>query len=1048
MNYVRPKSQILLVLLALVVSGVPIHSQVIAPAKLQALQYRNIGPIRGGRSTAVAGIPDQPHTFLMGSSGGLWKTTSAGQSWENISDGFFESGSIGAIAIAGSNANVIYVGTGQACLRGNVAAGVGVYKSTDAGKTWKHSGLRNAGQIARIRVHPDDESLVYVAVLGNAFEDNEDRGVFRSRDGGTTWQKVLYVNPKTGAVDLVMDTANPRVLYAAFAHEQRKPWTIISGNEDGGIFKTTDGGETWARLSGGLPQGTVGRIGIALSPANPDRLWALVEAEKGGLFRSDDAGKTWTLLKTNAKRGLIQRAWYYMHVFADPRDPQKVYVLNVDDFVSKDGGKTFEKIEGVYGDAHDLWINPNDTRVMILGDDGGVTVTLDAGKSWSTELNQSTAEIYNVAVDEGFPYRVYGGQQDNTTISLPSRELYGLSPYEHWRDVGGCEDGQVAPDPRNPDIVYAGCYGGEISRTNYSTGEIRSIMTYPEMEIGKAPKDLRYRFNWNAPIRVSKHNPEVLYHASQFIHRSTNEGRSWEIISPDLSRDDKTKEDYAGEPITHENTGVEVYANVLAFEESPARAGVLWAGSDDGLVHVSDDGGKNWRNVTPAGMPEWGVVNSVEPSPQDPARALIAVHRYMLGDPHPYIFRTDSSGKTWTLLTDGKNGIPATLPARVVREDPVRKGLLYAGTESGVFVSFDDGKNWQSLQLNLPVVPVTDMRVHHNDLVVSTQGRGFWILDDLTPLHQIAAGTASDKQATLFKPRDTYRMKMEHSKANPPNGALVFYYFPEEPKTEVTVEVSDSKGTLIQRFSSDHKPVPNPEFPYKIMGEYDGDVMVPKKAGMNRFVWDLRYPPVDFVEGAIVWGFLAGPKAAPGIYNVTIAAGDWKQTQSFRILKDPRVAAGDVELQQQFDMMWQIRNKLNDLYHGVKVIRSVRQQAQDVVSRLESAGKDVATLKIASDALSKKLSAIEDELMQPRNQADQDTENFPTKLDNQLSYISIFLNDTDSAPTEGQRQRVGDLSGEIDGELADLKKVLDEDLAAFNRNVTALDPSPVLVPSP
>lgn len=1040
--------RIFLFLAFIVFANLPLYSQTVSPQKLQALQYRNIGPIRGGRSTAVAGIPDQPHTFFMGTAGGLWKTTSAGQSWENVSDGFFESSSIGAIAIAPSNSNVIYAGTGQACLRGNVAAGVGIYKSTDGGKTWKHSGLRNAGQIARIRVHPADENLVYVAVLGNAFTDNEDRGVFRSRDGGATWEKVLYVSPRAGAVDLAMDLANPRVLYAALAYEQRKPWTIISGNSEGGIYKTVDGGDNWTKLAGGLPQGVVGRIGVAVSPADPDRLWALVEAENGGLFRSDDAGKTWQLLDTNAKRGLIQRAWYYMHVFADPRDSQKVYVLNVDDFVSKDGGQTFEKLDKVFGDAHDLWINPTDTRIMILGDDGGVSVTLDAGKSWSTELNQPTAEIYNVAVDESFPYRAYGGQQDNTTISLPSRELYGLSPYEHWRDVGGCEDGQVAPDPRNPDIVYAGCYGGEISQTNYSTGEIRSIMTYPEMEIGKAPKDLRYRFNWNAPIRISKHDPAVLYHASQYIHRSTDQGQSWEVISPDLSRDDKTKEDYAGEPITYENTGVEVYANVLTFEESPVRAGVLWAGSDDGLVHVSQDNGKSWSKVTPAGVPEWAIINSVEPSPHDAARAMIAAHKYMLGDSHPYIFRTDDSGKSWTLLTDGKNGIPAALPTRVVREDPVLKGLLYAGTESGIFVSFDDGKIWQSLQLNLPVIPVTDLRIHHDDLVVSTQGRGFWILDDLTALRQIEAGSASGNKATLLKPRDTYRMKMEKTERNPPNGALIFYSLPDEPKGEVTVEISDSKGTLIQRFSSEHKPVPDPQFPYEIMGKYDGDRMAAKKAGLNRFVWDLRYPPVDFVDGAVVWGYLGGPKAAPGVYNVTVASGDWKQTQSFRILKDPRVSANDSDLQQQFDLLWQIHNKLNELYHGVKTIRSVREQSSQVLSRLQAAGKDVTNLKTSNEVLSKKLSAIEDALMQPRNQADQDTENFPTKLDNQLSYISIFLNDTDSRPTDGERQRVLDLCKEIDVQLAELKNILDVDVTAFNRSVAELDASAVHVPMP
>jgi photosystem II stability/assembly factor-like uncharacterized protein len=1018
-----------------------------AASSFQALQYRNIGPSRGGRSTAATGVPGQPHTFFMGTSGGLWKTENAGETWVNVSDGFFQSGSIGAIAVSESDANVIYVGTGQSSLRGNVAAGVGVYKSTDGGKTWKHSGLTQAGQIGRIRIHPKDPDLVYVAVVGNAFVPNEDRGLYRSKDGGKIWQRVLFISSKTGFVDLSMDPSNPRILYAAAWTGQRKPWTIVSGSEESGLYKTVDGGDNWLKVEGGLPQGVVGRIGVAISPANPDRIWAIVEAAEGGLFRSDDSGKTWKRLDTNVKRRLIQRSWYYMHVIADPLDQQKVYVLNVDNFRSRDGGITFEKIEEPHGDGHDLWINPEDTKIIILSSDGGACVTLDDGKSWSSLLNQPTAEIYYATVDNGFPYRVYGAQQDNTTVSLPSRPLYGLSPYEHWRDVGGCESGNIAVDPRNSNIVYAGCYGGEITRTNVATGETRNILTYPQMEVGLAPQDLRYRFNWNAPIRISKHNPQVLYHASQVIHRSTNEGQSWEVISPDLSRNDKSKQNYAGEPITYENTGVEVYPNVLTFEESPLKEGILWAGSDDGLVHLSRDNGKTWLNVTPAAMPELAIVNLVEPSPHDPARAYIAALNYMFGDWRPYIFRTEDYGKSWTLLTSGKNGIPADVPTRVVREDPVRKGLLYAGTEKGIFVSFDDGAQWQSLQLNLPIVPVTDLRPHKNDLVVATQGRSFWILDDLTLIQQLAAASGPGNQTVLFKPRDTYRMRMARGDDNPPNGAMIFYNLPKEVKGEVAMEITDPAGRLVQRFSSEHPSTPNPEFPFGFMGRYEGDRVVPKKAGLNRFVWDLRYPVVDFPSGTIVWGYLGGAKAAPGEYKVTLSAGDFKQSQSFNVLKDPRVEASDKDLQEQCEFMLRIRDRLNQIYNGVKVIRSVRQQARDVGARLADAGQDSTDIKKSADDLWKKLNAIEEELMQPKNEADQDTENFPTKLDNQLAYVYMLLNDTDSRPTDGEIERVKDLEKDIDIQIGKLQEILKTDLVTFNKTASSRGVTPVLPPA-
>lgn len=1006
---------------------------VVPPTRFQALKYRNVGPTRGGRSTAVAGVVGEPHTFFMGTAGGVWKTVNAGQSWENISDGFFETGSIGAIAVAESDPNVVYVGTGQATLRGNVSPGRGVYKSTDGGRTWRHAGLPQAGQIGRIRVHPREADLVYAAVVGNAFGPGEERGVFRSKDGGRTWEKVLYISPKTGVIDLALNPRNPRVLYATAWTGERKPWTIVSGSEECGLFKSTDAGDTWKRLEGGLPRGLVGKTGVAVSPANPDRVWALVEAEDGGLFRSDDAGGTWKRLETNAKRKLVQRAWYYMHVFADPRDEQTVYVLNVQQFRSRDGGVTFERIKNVpHGDGHDLWINPDDSRILVYASDGGTSVSLDRGETWSTLKNQPTAEIYYVTVDEQFPYRIYGAQQDNTTISILSRAPESLTPYEDWRDVGGCEDGQIAVDPRDPHIVYAGCYGGEITRTNVATGETRFILTYPQMEVGLAPRDLRYRFNWNAPIRISPHDPRVLYHCSQVVHRSTNEGQRWEVVSPDLSRNDKTKQDYAGEPITKENTGVEVYANILAFEESPHQAGLLWAGSDDGLVHLSRDAGKTWTNVTPAAMPEWGAVNMIELSPHAAGRAFLAVHKYKLRDPRPYLFRTDDYGRTWTLLTSGTNGIPADVPTRVVREDPRRRGLLYAGTESGIFVSFDDGRRWQPFQLNLPIVPITDLRLHRDDLVVSTQGRSFWVLDDVTPLRE-AAGGAADAWTTprLLPPRDTYRMRQAKRDTNPPNGAFIHYWLPAEPKQEVLLEIFDAAGRLVEAFSSEHPPRPNPEFPFDFMGHYGGDRLVPKKAGLNRFVWDLRHPVVDFPAGTIVWGFLGGPRAVPGTYRVKLSMGAWSQEQSLALKKDPRLGASQTDFEAQLALMLRMRTALNRTYDGVRTIRAVRRQAHDIVERLEAAGQDVTPLGKAMAAFAEKLDRLEGELMQPRNEADQDTENFPTQLDNQLAYVYMWLDAGDSRPTDGDLERVRDLEQGLETLSAELGRVLETEVSAF-----------------
>ena len=1024
------------------------------PVELQALRYRLLGPSRGGRSTAVAGAASQPHVFYMGTSGGLWKSEDAGGNWSNVSDGFFESSSIGAVAVADSNPLVVYAGTGQACLRGNVASGNGIYRSEDGGKSWSHAGLSDAGQIARIRIDPANPDLVYVAATGHAFGPNSERGVFRTRDGGRRWEKVLFVSARTGAVDLAMDATNPRILFAAAWTGERKPWTIVSGSAESGLYRSADGGDHWTKLAGGLPQGVVGRIGVAVSPADSGRVWALVEAaeDAGGLYRSDDGGESWQHLETNARRRLYQRTWYYQHIVADPVDRNRVYVLNVASFRSDDGGRSFEEIQNLpHEDGHDLWIDPRDNRILILGNDGGSTVSLNGGRTWSSQLNQPTAEIYTVTVDDQFPYRVYGASQDNTTFSIPSRIPAGLTPYESWRDVGGCEDGNIAVDPRDPNVVYAGCYGGEITRKNLSTGQWRDILAYPQMEVGVAPKDLRYRFNWNAPIRISRHDPRVLYHCSQFVHRSTDEGQSWQVISPDLSRDDKTKQDYAGAPVTYENTGVEVSENILSFEESPKAAGVLWAGSDDGLVHVSRDAGKTWQNVTPPGLPEWASIQTIEPSPHDAGRVFLAAHRYRLEDPRPFLYVSNDYGKSWRLLTDGLNGIPATTPTRVIREDPDRRGLLYAGTERGVYVSFDDGAHWQSLQLNLPRVPITDLRVHRQDLVLSTQGRSLWILDDVTPLQAIAEGLAQPG-VLLYPPRDALRAAMAFKSAktglaeNPPYGAVFYYRLPSPVPSEVTLEITGPGGELVQRFSSEHDARPNPPEVFAMTAQPSGDKRLTKRPGMNRFVWDLRFPVVRTVPDAIVWGFTGGPAAAPGSYRAKLAAGSISDSRAFRILPDPRSTLRPEDYREQLALTLAMRDALDATYDAVRAVRSIREQIRDVLRRLRESGREASGLERSADALAQKLTAIENDLMQPKNQADQDVENFPTKIDNQLAYVYGLAGEMDARPTDGQAERFRDLQEELSAVRGRLRAILETEIPAFNETAKAAGAAPLMPP--
>jgi len=1021
---------------------------VVDPGLYAGLSYRSLGFSRGGRATAVAGVASQPLTFYFGASGGgVWKTTTGGFEWENVSDGFFAAGTIGSIAVADADPNVVYVGTGSACPRGNVSAGVGMYKSLDAGKTWSYSGLCTNCQIGRLQVHPKNADLVYAAVLGNVFGPSADRGVYRSKDGGATWEKVLFVNERTGASDLAMDATNPRVLYAGMWAVERKPWTIDSGSLDGGVFKSTDGGDTWKKLEGGLPTGVlVGKIGVTVSPANPNRAWALVEAadDRGGVYRSDDAGGTWT--RTNSQRMLQQRAWYYTHIYADPKNENTVYALNTGFYKSTDGGRTFQSYSVPHGDNHDLWINPHDPQIMINSNDGGANVSFTGATTWTDQMSQPTAEIYRVTVDNRWPYRVYGAQQDNSTASVPSGGggLSGGRGASDFYAVGGGESGHIAVDPRNPNIVYAGSYGGTISRTDFDLGLGESIRAWPDLQTGLRAMDMKYRFQWNAPIRLSPHNPDVLYHTSQVVHRSSDQGRTWEVISPDLTRNDKSKQDYSGgEGITRDSTGVEVYDTIFALEESPAVAGELWTGSDDGMVHLSQDNGKTWNNITPADMPSFAVVNAIDLSAHARGRAHIAAYRYRQNDFTPYIFQTDNYGKTWKRLTSATNGIPATHFVRVVREDPDRRGLLYAGTEYGIYVSFDDGAHWQSLQLNLPVVPVTDLKIHRKNLVMSTQGRAFWVLDDLPVLHQVKSGMESSN--TLLTPGDAYRSLSGQ--------APIYYYLTAAPQGPVRIEILDAKGGAVASFTG-RAGAPGPPAPTGRgggggRGGFGGAPRVDVEKGLNRFAWNARHDSLFTIpQGTVLWaaGGSAGPNVVPGAYQVKITAGSWSQTQSFEVKPDPRIKTTTAEYETQLALARDVGAKVKEIYDGIARIRDIKQQATGLGQRLQRAGYGEEVAK-AAQALSDKLTAVEGKLTQLQGEGGQDALNFPGQLDNQFLVLYGNVNGEDRAPTRGMTERFEELKPQLATLFGQLEQIVDSDLATFNELVRSKGAGPVILRS-
>jgi len=1065
-----------------------------APARYDStlwagLKWREIGPYRGGRTSAVAGSASRPYEYYMGTpGGGVFKTTDGGITWSPITDKYF-GGTIGYIGVAESNPDIVYVGTGEYPIRGNVSHGEGVWKTTDAGKTWSFLGLKETRQISRVRVHPTNPDIVWVAAQGAFWGPNPERGIFKSTDGGKSWRKVLFRNDSTGASDLVVDPSNPNVLYAALWQSYRNSWTMSSGGKGSGLFKSVDGGEHWTELTGttGLPNGILGNIGLAVSPANPQRVWALIEADSGGVYRSDDGGGTWT--RTNDDRRLRQRAWYYSRIFADPKDANTVYALNTGMYKSTDGGKTFRPIAVPHGDNHDLWIAPNDPKRMIESNDGGANVSFNGGQSWS-EQDFATAQFYHVTTDNQFPYRICGAQQDNSTLCGPSRWPGGID-IAQWRDAGGGESGYIAVDPLNPDIAYAGSYGGLLTKKNMRTEQEYQVNPWPDNPMGHSAEDLAHRFQWTYPIVYSPHDPTVLYAGGERVFRTTNGGQSWEIISPDLTRHDPKTMGPSGGPITKDQTGVETYATIFTIAESPKLKGVIWTGSDDGYIYVTRDNGGTWTNVTPKDIGDFTRISLIDASPHDPAVAYVAANRYGLGDLRPILYKTADYGKTWTKIVDG---IAPEEFTRAIREDPVKRGLLYASTERGVWVSFDDGGHWQSLRMNLPPVPVHDLMIKEGDLIAATHGRSFWILDDLSALRQLTPQVAS-APTHLYKPRDVYRVNWgggfgggdagaHPSGANPPNGAIVYYKL-SKPNQDVTLDFLDAKGALIKSFTSKLDSAgladsvradstrraradsvrraggvaatPNPEAVGNVGGEgqqVDFETLlrrgprvprVPNKVGLNQFAWDLRYPDAVRFENLIMWaGNTTGPIVPPGTYAVRMKVGsDPAQTQTFAVKADPRSKATAADYAAQTALALKIRDRLSEANNAVRTARNVKAQLADRAEHVPPAARD--RFSALSRDLATPLSGEEEEIYQVRNQSSQDPLNFPIKINNRIAALMGVVQSADGRPTRQSYVVFDTLSRLLDVQLGALKGTIATKLPPVNAELQRLG-LPVIVP--
>lgn len=1061
-------------------------------SQLKSMSWREVGPYRGGRADAVEGIVGDRETYYFGSTGGgVWKTADGGQTWKNVSDGFF-GGTIGAIAVAPSDPSVVYVGTGEETIRGNVSPGAGMWRSTDAGKSWTHIGLDDSQHVGRIRVHPSNPDLVYVAAMGHAFGPNDMRGVYRSKDGGKNWEKILFVSRDAGAVDLALDPTNPRIIYASTWRFRRGPYFFESGGDGSALWKSTDGGDSWKEISRnkGMPKGTLGIIGMSASPTNPQNVYAIVEAKDGGVYRSKDGGDTWT--KVSGDPDLKQRAWYYTRIYADPKDEDAAYVVNVGFHKTKDGGKSWSRIATPHGDNHDLWIDPNDPLRMIEANDGGATVTTDGGASWTTLNNQPTAQFYRVSVDNDFPYRLLGPQQDNTAVRIRHRTGGGGIGMRDWEPTAGGESGYILADPTNPDIVYGGSYGGLLTIVNHRTGEMRDINPWPDNPMGWGDAELKHRFQWNFPIFFSPNDPHKLYAGSQYLLQTTDAGQTWQVISPDLTRNDKSKMQPTGGPITKDNTSVEYYGTVFYGAESPVEPGVIWAGSDDGLVHVTRDGGQHWTNVTPKGMPDWIMINEIEASPIDKGKAYVAATMFKSDDFRPYLYKTTDYGQTWTKIVDG---IPSNEFTRVIREDPKRRGLLYAGTERGIYVSFDDGARWQSLQYKLPIVPIHDLLIHDDALIAATHGRGFWMLDDLEPIRQFSSD-AAQKPMFLFAPAASWRVEgggrrggrggASTEGTNPPNGVVLDYLIHDQkPGTKVSLAFLGSDGKPIREFkgevqkeepkpleakaSDSGKPLVTPavepqkkeavkseggtaeqqpseqaaaaeerdEQMEEEFGRGGGqkDKLTDVVNGHNRFVWDLRAPDAKRFPGMVLWaGGTTGPRVLPGTYQAKLTVGDQSMTVPFEVRQDPRTKASAADLKSQFDFVTATLSKLSEVNQQITKIRDVRKQLTDVKKRVGTAKESKPVVDAAND-LDKKMTAVEEALYQTKNHSPEDPLNFPIRLNDKLAGVADSASLGANPPTAQQVAVRDELVKQIDAQLATLDAIWKTDLPAFNKLV-------------
>jgi len=1011
---------------------------------IDGLEYRLLGPWRGGRVTAVRGVPGDDQLYYMGATGGgLWKTTNAGQTWENISDDQIPVGTIGAIGIAPSDPNVIYVGTGEAPIRGvTTAQGEGLWKSTDAGKTFEFVGLPKAGQIAKIEVHPTNPEVAYVAAQGLIWTPNEERGVYRTTDGGDTWEQVLAVNPDTGATDVTMDPTNPRILYAAMWHHGRKPWFIKSGGPGGGIYKTTDGGDSWEQLEGGLPE-LIGKIGISVPAADPSRVYAIIEAEpgEGGLWRSDDYGETWKLI--NGHRVLWSRAWYYIHLVADPSDPDTVWVLNTGLYKSTDGGEDWEKVDTPHGDHHDQWINPDNSLNMINANDGGATVTFDGGKTWSSIYNQPTAQFYRLITDNQDPFRLYAGQQDNSTVSMASYAWDGGIGVDDYYAVGGGESAHIAFDPDDPTLVYATTINGTLTEYNHVNKKERYIIPYPEMVFGMDSKDLKYRANWNPPVITSPHDHETIYYGTQYLLKSTDRGLTWEEVSPDLTRNIEAHMGRNGGPLTPENVGAEFYHTIYYIAASENAEGTIWVGADDGLVHLTRNGGRSWTDISPPHRGE-AMINAIELSPHAEGTAYLAVTGFKLNDFDPYIYRTTNHGQSWTRIDDG---VPDGAFVRVVREDPEVQGLLYAGTEKGMFVSFDDGNGWQSLDLNLPAVPITDLRAREDGLAVATQGRAFWVLDDLWVLRQ-AADPLADKAVHLYTPPVWHMGKAGGSAGdfegeNPSPDVPLYYYIREEPDedAELTIRIADSGGRVVRTMSnqeSDHDRCRignmDPRRPFEI--EYPET-----KEGLNRWSWDMRSEPVRCIDDTLLQAGYDGPSVAPGRYSAQITVNGASDSMEFEISKDPRSFATDRQLEEWANTLQRVKGTLDDVQLALDRARQARSEIQALM-----ASHDDAELHELGDAAIADIDAWEQRITQLKHETYEDEDAWATMLDGQLRYLMDVIDASGAPVTDGAKTRQTDLSNEWRQRQLELEDTTENYIRPINRWASRMELGHVVQP--